>query len=82
MIAGTYAGIVRYTGLSDAKRIFLTITSGSLLVVILNIVCYYSGITPAFIVPMSILIIEYFTTMFFMIAAIESTLTSKFGETP
>ena len=68
LIAGTYAGIVRYTGLSDAKRIFVTITSGSLFIVAVNLVVYYTDLRPAFIVPMSIVIIEYLTTMFFMIS--------------
>lgn len=67
LIASTYAGIVRYTGLKDAKRIMITATAGSLLIVLINVVCYYSGLTAAFVVPMSIVIIEYMTTMFFMI---------------
>ncbi|MBR4621043.1 MAG: polysaccharide biosynthesis protein [Salinivirgaceae bacterium] len=68
LIAGTYAGIVRYTGLRDAKRIFITITSGSLFIVATNLICYYSGLTQAFIVPMSIVAIEFLTTLFFMIS--------------
>ena len=68
LIASTYAGIVRYTGLKDAKRILITTTMGSLLIVLINLVCYYSGLTAAFIVPMSIVVIEYLTTMFFMIS--------------
>lgn len=68
LIAGTYAGIVRYTGLKDAKRILFTTTAGSLLLVLINVVCYYSGLTEAFIVPMSIVVIEFLTTMFFMIS--------------
>ena len=68
LIAGTYAGIVRYTGLRDARRILITITAGSLFVVATNLVCYYSGITQAFIVPMSIVIIDFLTTLFFMIS--------------
>ncbi len=68
LIAGTYAGIVRYTGLRDAKRIFITTASGSLFIISTNLVCYYSGITQAFIVPMSIVIIEFLATLFFMIS--------------
>ncbi len=68
LIAGTYAGIVRYTGVKDAKRILVTTMVGSLLLVLVNVVCFYSGITQAFIVPMSILVIEFLTTLFFMIS--------------
>ena len=68
LIAGTYAGIVRYTGLRDAKRIFITITSGSFFIVLTNLICYYSGLTQGFIVPMSIVVIEFLTTLFFMIS--------------
>ena len=68
LIAGTYAGIVRYTGLHDAKRIFVTITGGTLFIVATNLVVYYTGLRQAFIVPMSIVIIEFLTTLFFMIS--------------
>lgn len=68
LIAGTYAGIVRYTGLRDAQRIFITITSGSLFIVATNLISYYSELTQAFIVPMSIVAIEFLTTLFFMIS--------------
>ena len=68
LVAGTYAGIVRYTGLHDAKRIFITTATGSLVIVAANLICYYSGLTQAFIVPMSIVIIEFLTTIFFMIS--------------
>ena len=68
LIAGTYAGIVRYTGLRDARRILITTTAGSLFIVATNLVCYYSGLTQAFIVPMSIIIIDFLTTLFFMIS--------------
>jgi len=65
VIARTYSGIVRYTGLRDAQRIFLTILSGSTFILISNIFSYYY-ITGAFIVPVSIVIIDFMTTVFFM----------------
>ena len=67
LIFKTYAGIIRYTGLNDARRIIITTASGSILISLINVVCYYSGLTQAFIVPMSIVIIEFMTTLFFMI---------------
>ncbi len=65
IIGRTYAGIVRYTGMKDSQRIFITIFIGSLFIVISNIISYYF-ITKAFIVPLSIVIIDFFTTVFFM----------------
>jgi len=61
----TYAGIVRYTGLKDSQRIFITIFFGSLFIVLSNFVSYLY-ITQAFIVPLSIVIIDFLTTVFFM----------------
>ncbi len=61
----TYSGIVRYTGLHDAQRIFITIFAGSTFIVIANIISYYY-ITRAFIVPLSIVIIDFLTTVIFM----------------
>jgi len=65
LIARTYAGIVRYTGLKDAQRIFLTVLGGSIFLLIGNVVSFYF-ITKAFIVPISIVIIDFITTVFFM----------------
>lgn len=64
-IGRTYAGIVRYTGMKDSQRIFITVFLGSIFIVISNIISYYF-ITKAFIVPLSIVIIDFFTTVFFM----------------
>ncbi len=68
LIFKTFAGIIRYTGLNDARRIIITTATGSIVISLINVVCYYGGLTEAFIVPMSIVIIEFLTTMFFMIS--------------
>lgn len=68
LIFRTFAGIIRYTGLNDARRIIITTATGSIVISLINVVCYYGGLTAAFIVPMSIVIIEFLTTMFFMIS--------------
>lgn len=68
LIFKTFAGIIRYTGLNDARRIIITTATGSIVISLINVVCYYGGLTAAFIVPMSIVIIEFLTTMFFMIS--------------
>jgi len=67
IVGKTYAGIVRYSGVRDAQRIFTTIFLGSVFIVISNIISYYF-ITQAFIVPLSIVIIDLLTTVFFMTA--------------
>lgn len=63
----TYSGIIRYTSTEDAKRIFLTISAGSLFLAILNPVKYHF-VDNTFILPFSVLIIDYFATVFFMIS--------------
>jgi FlaA1/EpsC-like NDP-sugar epimerase len=65
LIGKTYAGIVRYTGMKDSQRIFITLFFGSLFIVLSNFVSYFY-ITKAFIVPLSIVIIDFLTTVFFM----------------
>lgn len=66
IIGKTYAGIVRYTGSKDAQRIFMVNTLTSLIFVAINIISYYSFIGE-FILPFSIVIIEYLATIFLMI---------------
>lgn len=63
----TYSGIVRYSGMYDTQRIFLTILAGSIFMMICNIISY-EYITKAYIVPVSVLIIDLITTIFFMTA--------------
>ncbi len=67
IITKTYSGIIRYTGTEDAKRIFLTISYGSVVLVVLNWARYYF-IDESFILPFSVLIIDYLSTVFFMIS--------------
>jgi FlaA1/EpsC-like NDP-sugar epimerase len=61
-----YQGIIRYTSNKDALRIFYTISSGSLLLAVANIISYYSA--GFYLVPYSIIIIEFFTSVFTMTA--------------
>ncbi|HBS86137.1 MAG: polysaccharide biosynthesis protein [Bacteroidetes bacterium GWF2_38_335] len=62
-VGKTYAGIVRYTSSKDAERIFLVITSGSVFFVALNMFWYYL-IDGVFLVPFSIIILEFIITIF------------------
>ena len=65
LIVKTYSGIVRYTSTKDAVRIFLVISAGSILFVIINLFAY-NFINNAFIIPFSIIIIDFIFTVFVM----------------
>ena len=67
LISKTYRGIVRYTSSKDAQRIFIVTTLGSLFFAVSSLIKYYF-FTNTFIVPYSILVIEYMTTTFLMIS--------------
>lgn len=61
----TYTGIVFYTGLEDAKRIFLALSTGSLLLgAIVNPLSFL--LYGHYLLPYSILIIEFTVSIFFM----------------
>ncbi len=65
-ISQIYKGIVRYTGTKDALRVFFTVTAGTAFLGVANLVSYKSiGI---YLIPYSIIIIDYFTTVFSLTA--------------
>ena len=64
--AKTYAGIIRYTSTEDAIRIFLVILSGSMLFALANVVSFYF-INEQFIVPFSVIIIEFLAVILAMV---------------
>ncbi|MEI7896015.1 MAG: nucleoside-diphosphate sugar epimerase/dehydratase [bacterium] len=66
MISRTHAGIIRYTSTGDALRVFATIFTGSVAFCLTNIVTYFF-ITGHFLVPFSVIIIEFLATSFGMI---------------
>ena len=66
-ISKIYAGIIRYTSTEDAKRIFITISSGSLFFILLNLASYLNS--KIFIIPFSIIFIELMSTIFIMISS-------------
>lgn len=66
-ISKTYQGIVRYTSSKDGQRIFVVITAGSLCFLLSNIITY-NFINLKFIIPFSIIIIDYLATNFMMIS--------------
>ncbi|MFN3916213.1 MAG: polysaccharide biosynthesis protein [Flavobacteriales bacterium] len=61
----TYSGIVRYTSTEDAKRIFLTVTIGSLVLVALMPV--RELIDGYYFLPRPIIIVDYMITVILMI---------------
>ncbi len=66
-ISKIYQGIVKYTGSQDVQRIFVVISVGSVVFMIANIVSY-RFFNERFIVPFSIVIIEYMSSTFLMIS--------------
>ncbi len=66
LISRIYQGIIRYTNTRDALRVFFTVTTVSLSLSVLNIVSYAT--IGFYLVPYSIIIIDYFTTVFCLTA--------------
>ncbi|MCX6291878.1 MAG: nucleoside-diphosphate sugar epimerase/dehydratase [Bacteroidetes bacterium] len=67
LIFKLYAGIIRYTSTKDAQRIFFTVTLGSMIFVVANLVSYQ--FFKVYLIPFSIVIIDYITTTFILISA-------------
>ncbi|MEA2105240.1 MAG: nucleoside-diphosphate sugar epimerase/dehydratase [Bacteroidota bacterium] len=65
LIFRTYAGIIRYSGAKDTERIFIVAITGSILFIIINILNYYL-INGTFIIPFSIIAIDFLITIFLM----------------
>jgi FlaA1/EpsC-like NDP-sugar epimerase len=99
LLGRTYAGIVRYTSMADAFRIFVVSTAGTVFLLMLNALSYLlitnDIITPpwsaiamswAFVIPSSILIIDYLVTLFalimfrFMVKAVYHEMKNKSRE--
>ena len=66
IVAKTYAGIIRYTSTEDAIRIFLVILIGSVLFALGNLASYYL-VNEKFIIPFSVVVIEFITVIFAMV---------------
>ncbi|MBU0765415.1 MAG: polysaccharide biosynthesis protein, partial [Bacteroidetes bacterium] len=66
IVSRIYAGIVRYTTTRDAERIFLVVLSGSVIFAVFNIVSLFF-ILERFIIPFSIVIIDFLVTVIFMV---------------
>ncbi|MFM8431782.1 MAG: nucleoside-diphosphate sugar epimerase/dehydratase, partial [Bacteroidota bacterium] len=62
----TYQGIIRYTSSRDAYRIFFTILTGSGIIVSGNLIAF--NIAGMYLVPFSVIIIDFFVSSFSLIA--------------
>lgn len=60
----TYAGIIRYTSTRDTVRVFITLATGSVFFIVLNVLLFYTkGI---YAVPFSIIVLELLISVLFM----------------
>ena len=66
IFAKTYAGIIAYTSTEDAIRISLVILAGSVIFSLLNVISF-NYINDKFIIPFSVIIIEFLTVIFSMV---------------
>ncbi len=67
LLAETYAGIIRYTSTKDAERIFLTVSVGSLLFVLGNVLSYEFW-NERYLFPFSVIVIDYLSSIFGLIS--------------
>jgi len=65
-IGKTYSGIIRYTSFDDARRIFSVIFIGSICFVLANLFSFKAA--TKFVIPFSIIVIDFITTVFAMVA--------------
>jgi FlaA1/EpsC-like NDP-sugar epimerase len=66
LITQSFAGIIKYTSVVDAKRIFLALTYSFLILFLINSIYYYYN--QSYFIPFSILIIDYCVSMLAMSA--------------
>jgi FlaA1/EpsC-like NDP-sugar epimerase len=66
LIGKTYAGIIRYTSSTDAQRIFLVISAGSLFLGLIDVLSYF--LTGKIIIPTSIIIIDFIASVFLLVS--------------
>jgi len=65
-IGKTYSGIIRYTSFDDARRIFTVVLIGSFCFALVNFFSFKTA--TKFVIPFSIIIIDFITTVFAMVA--------------
>lgn len=67
-LSKTYKGVVRYTGSSDAMRIFKVVIFGSVIMYVINLLTLYV-LLGYYIIPTAIIVIDALVTLFVMISS-------------
>ena len=67
IISKVYSGVVRYTSTKDSIRVFSVVLIGSVIILATNVTWYYLN-NKVFLIPLSIIIIDFLVTLFFMIS--------------
>jgi FlaA1/EpsC-like NDP-sugar epimerase len=65
VIFRSYAGIIRYSGARDTERIIYVTTTGSIAFLFINVAHYYL-VDSTFIIPFSVIAIDFLATVFFL----------------
>ena len=65
LIFKTYAGIIRYSGAKDTERVFLVAITGSLVFIVVNVLNYFF-LKGSYIIPFSVIAIDFLLTVFLM----------------
>ena len=63
----TFAGLIRYTSTKDAERIFVVTSVSTFVLFVINFINFFSN--SRFIIPNSILLIDYFLTIILMVGS-------------
>lgn len=63
----TFAGLIRYTSIKDAERIFVVTSVSTFVLFVINFINFF--ISNRFIIPNSILLIDYFLTIILMVGS-------------
>jgi FlaA1/EpsC-like NDP-sugar epimerase len=60
-----YAHVIRYTSIYDLKRVFFTVSSGSLVILLASLTSRF--ISERSLIPLSIIVMEFFFTLYLMV---------------
>lgn len=69
LVTGSFSGIVRHTGLNDAVRLFKATGSAFIILIFFNLLFYKVLPQSRFVAPLSVLIIHFVLTPFFLIGS-------------
>lgn len=69
VIVGSYKGIIRHTGLRDAVNVFLATLLIAVLSIMIVLSLRFMNLYASLMIPISVLIINYFVSTFFLISS-------------